>query len=74
MSGALQLINTGGLVVIALLTYLGNRQLHQLVNSRMTEMLELTRRASKAEGVKETEDAAAKVIGQAIIQEKTDKS
>lgn len=31
-------------------------QTHELVNSRMTELLELTRTASRAEGMKEVKD------------------
>lgn len=49
-SGALALLNTAGLIIVAVITFFGNRQLHSLVNSRMTELLELTRRSSKAEG------------------------
>ncbi len=32
-------------------------QTHSLVNSRMTELLELTRKSSKAEGVKEQKES-----------------
>ncbi len=32
------------------------QRVHQVVNSRMTEMLELTRKAGKAEGVKEQKE------------------
>ena len=44
---------TGGFSILAV--YLGNKidKTHQLVNSRMDELLALTRAASKAEGVKE---------------------
>jgi hypothetical protein len=49
----LQLLNTAGLIVVAMITYWGNRQIHLLVNSRMSELLELTRKAAIAQGVKE---------------------
>jgi hypothetical protein len=52
----LQLLNTAGLIVVALITYYGNRQVHLLVNSRMTELLELTRKSSRAEGAKDAQD------------------
>jgi hypothetical protein len=35
----------------ALLGWLSSRRTHRLVNSRMAELLELTRRSSKAEGI-----------------------
>ncbi len=55
----LQLLNTAGLIVVALITYYGNRQIeqiHSLINSRMTELLELTRKSARAEGMKEEKD------------------
>lgn len=38
-----------------ILAVIQSRKTHQLVNSRMSELLELTRKASRAEGVKEGE-------------------
>lgn len=55
----LQIINTALLLGVAIVTYLGNRATHRIVNSRMSEMLTMAKDASRAEGVKETQDAAA---------------
>lgn len=38
------------------------QEVHQVVNSRMDQMLELTRKSSKAEGVKEGVDAGVAAI------------
>ena len=61
--GWLELLNTIGLIILGVLTAYNRKQVgdvHQLVNSRMTELLSLTKTASKAEGVKEASDAAGK--------------
>jgi len=44
-----------GLIALVLKTWLEVRKVHTLVNSRMTELLELTRVAARAAGVKEGE-------------------
>ncbi len=36
--------------VVALVNYFATRQVHTMVNSRMTELLELTRKSSEAMG------------------------
>jgi len=45
-------------ITVAGFTYLGLKlnTLHTQVNSRMTELLELTKRSSKAEGIKEQKE------------------
>lgn len=44
---------------------------HKAVNSRMTELLELTRRASRAEGTLEEKDAEQIRKGDAAIAERS---
>lgn len=53
MDTAIQLANTTGLIIVAVITYLGNRQLHTLVNSRMSELLDLAKKNAKSEGKEE---------------------
>jgi hypothetical protein len=54
ISEPVQLAIIAGIVTItAAWLKRGQTQLHNLVNSRMTELLELTRKSSKAEGFKE---------------------
>ena len=60
VDSALALINLFGLLLIAIINYLGNRQTHKLVNSRMTELLELTRSSARAAGIKEELDRASR--------------
>ncbi len=45
----LPLLNTLGLFVVSVVTYFGNKQTHNLVNSRMSEMLILAQKAGKSE-------------------------
>jgi hypothetical protein len=50
----LSVINTAGLLAIGIIALLNNRkvqQVHLLVNSRLTELLELTKKSSYAEGI-----------------------
>jgi hypothetical protein len=56
----LAIVNTVGLAIVALITYLGNRQTHKIVNSRMTEMLELAKRNWRDGKVEEEERMKAK--------------
>ncbi len=44
-------VNVAALIIVAVINYLGNRQTHNLVNSRMTELLRLTKENSEAAGV-----------------------
>jgi hypothetical protein len=53
--GVIQIL---GLVGVAAINYFSNQQTHKLVNSRMTEMLALTRKASHAEGVQDEKNKA----------------
>lgn len=49
-------INTVGLIILGLISLYTTRQVHSvhlLVNSRLTQLLELTAKASKAEGAAE---------------------
>lgn len=58
----LELINTAGLIVVGMLGYLNARaikEVHVLINSRMTELLSVTKTSSHAEGVKEQKDKEA---------------
>lgn len=55
----LQIINTLGLLGIAWLGYLSRKDIkdvHVLINSRLTQLLELTQKSSHAEGVLEGKD------------------
>ena len=56
--GELAAVITAIAVLVAAVTrlYIAVPDVHDLVNSRMTELLELTRTASHAEGVKEGHD------------------
>jgi len=45
---------TAALVVAVTRLWIAIREVHDLVNSRMTELLELTRKASRAEGVEDS--------------------
>jgi hypothetical protein len=63
MQIALQLLIFGGFLLNTLaawFNYKATSGVHQLVNSRMTELLELTRRAARAEGHLEASEAAVK--------------
>lgn len=60
----LSLINTAGIVIVAILAYLGNKktqEVHFLVNSRLTELLELTERSAHAAGVLSAKEQKEKV-------------
>lgn len=55
----IQAINTFGILGIAVLGYLNRkdiREVHVLINSRLTQLLELTKKSSHAEGVLEGKD------------------
>jgi len=54
----LALLNTAGLLLVAIVTWVGNKKTHDLVNSRMTELLDLTRTSVRAEERRIAEDKA----------------
>lgn len=51
----LTILNTAGLIIVGIMGYLGYNSIHILINSRMSEMLEL---AKKAGMLDEKRDAA----------------
>ncbi len=62
------LINVFGIVMVAWLTYMNRKAIHQVhvsLNSRLSELIEATRLAAHAEGVKEGQTNGKNTTGSA---------
>lgn len=59
MSGWMQLLNTIGLIIVGILAYINRLEVKTLsvnVDGRLTQLLELTKVSSHAEGMKDAAD------------------